>query len=217
MVPQHSVSEARSLAAVAWTPLVVLGLGLLIGGVVTLLVPQLTAVLLSTVLAVVLLALGVGRLGLARLRRDGPAGRRAADVVVGLLLVAAGVLALVNLGGSAVVVAWFIGAVLIAAGVGDLALVLTGRAGALRAPLLVLAILLVVVGLAFLFFPGVGLAALTVVFGLLLLAGGAGALVGAWFVRRAVNRAIDRAGRVGTRRTPPGGGDVIEGEVVSSD
>jgi uncharacterized membrane protein HdeD (DUF308 family) len=203
----------RSAAAIAWVPLIVVGVLVAASGGLLLAAPDATVTLLTVALALWLLLTGLGRMGLGLAMAVWPAGRRVVTVLTGLVLTVAGIAALVNISGSTAVLGWAIGIGLLLGAAGDAAVLVSGRAHRSRTALVVLALAQLVLGVVFLLEPAAGLAGIAVALGGALVAVGVIAVVGGVVVRGRVNRFVDRmAGQGGG---PDGEGpEVIEGTVL---
>ncbi len=213
---EDAVTRAKSLAVVTWGWLAVLGVLTVGFGAVALLAPALTIALLAVAVALWLLVSGVGRLGLGFAMGGWPLWRRALTAAVGLVLTVAGFTALLNVGGSTVVLAYAVGLAFGLAGLADLSAAALAHRSRGRWVLLALGIVNLVVGAVFLLRPSAGLAAIAVTLGVTLVVLGVAQVVGALALRRAVHRTIDRAAAAGQPLTGPRPDDpnVIRGEVL---
>ena len=202
----------RSAATIAWAPLIVVGVLVAATGGVVLAAPDATVTLLTVLIALWLLVTGLGRTIAGLAVSAWTAARRVPMVVTGVLLAAAGVAALVNLSGSATVLGWVIGLGLIGGAVGDVAVLVSGRAQRSRAGLAVLALAQVALGVVFLLAPTAGLAGVAIALGATLVAIGVVAVVGGLVVRARIHGYLARVTGPGR----PGGNppEVIEGRVL---
>lgn len=203
--------------------------GLLSGavGLVCVLAPAATLPLLSFAFSLFLILTGSLRVLLGLGFRRWTGWRGGLQVVLGVLLVAAGIVGLVDVVTSLRLFTVLVGVSFLLAAAGDLSLLAASRsatAGSVAAAggartrqfLLGSAVVHVVLGAVFLVVPELGLVALAVAVGVVLLALGAAQLAMAFALRRFLHRALAAANGMApvVRRRPGDDGRTIEGEVL---
>lgn len=148
------LSEAKSLFKSIRVALAVSGVLALIAGIVLLVWPQKTAVIVTAIFATYLIIAGLVYIGLGIFSGAKGGWSRVGHIVLGLVYIAAGVIAYANLGAAAatlaLIVVIFIGISWIVDGV--VALSLLGRDGS-RVWTLLYAILSIIAGIIVLFSP----------------------------------------------------------------
>lgn len=227
------LARARRTGTAAWVWLAVGGVVSLGLGLASLLAPGSTLGVLAVVLSLWLVAAGLSRVGLAAAMRTWTPARRGVQGTVGVLLAAAGVAGLLGFWDPRTVVTTVVALGFLVAAAADLGMAATGPRGAGRAATGGLGVLHLVIGLTFLLLPGVGLAVLAGLVGLVLVVLGLVQLGAAALVRALVRRADALAvrlthpprgplgppspgGRTGSGRRLPGDDDprVVRGEVL---
>ncbi len=210
----EETAALRTAATITWVPLIWVGVLVAVVGGVALAAPAATITFLTVLIALWLLVTGLGRVGLGAVMAVWSTGRRVLSVLTGMVLAAAGVAALLNLQGSAVVLGWAIGIGLLIGAAGDVATLVSGRARRSRTALVVLAVAQLVIGVVFLLEPAAGMEGIALLLGGSLVAIGVGAVVGGLVVRHRVHGFLDQVTGPGGRGPDDSGPEVIEGRVL---
>ena len=224
-----STPAPRGLAAATWGWLAVGGVLTVVVGLVCILAPGSTLTVLAVAFSLFLIGNGFVRLMLGLVLFRWAGWRRSLQAVLGVLLVVAGIVGLVDVMTSLRLFTLLVGAAFVLAAVGDLAVAVSDRrtdvrtgggpapgtlARATRWSVLASAAAHLVLGAVFLVVPELGLLALAIAIGTALVCLGAAQLVAAFHVRRLVKRAL---AAVATHGRPPGDDDgprTIRGEVL---
>lgn len=166
----------------SWKQMLSRGLIALVFGAVAVLYPLSTAMALALVWGIWALADGVTSLGQAV--RPAPPTARLLLAAIGVIGLAAGLLAVTSPGLTAVALTWILGIWLVARGVLDATLAIFGAGAASRAGLLFSGAVDLVLGALFVLNPGRAALQLAVVLGVTALVWGAGLVLAAVLTRR---------------------------------
>ena len=211
--PSQALASARSLATLTWAWLAVGGVVTIALGLIGLFAPGITVSLLAVLFSLWLIVAGVVRVTLAAGVSSWPSWQRWLVGPLGGLMIVVGLAGLVNVAGSERLLAAFIGiGFLVAAGV-DLMLAATGPRGRSRAATVGLGVVHLCLAVVFLLLPQLGLTAIAVLIGLVLLMLGTALLAAAFTLRRTARRLLAEA-EAAAGRGPDDGPRVIEGEVL---
>jgi uncharacterized membrane protein HdeD (DUF308 family) len=158
-----------AIAAMAWTAALAAAIGMLAAGVLLLVWPKATLTVVAILLGAALLVAGVFRLSDGIMSRGQSGGMRAADVVVGLLAIIAGLYCIKHHALTILLVALVVGAFWIIHGVGDLITAATQGQVPGRGLRVITGVFSLAAGLVVLFWPGISLILLLTVLGAWLL------------------------------------------------
>jgi uncharacterized membrane protein HdeD (DUF308 family) len=163
----------------------VLGAVCLILGVVALVWPNLSLVVLAVILGLQIVVAGVAQILLGLRLRTGPSWVRPVIIVLGGLVAVAGVIVMVRPGPALVVLVWFVAGAWLVEGVSEIVAGLrTGRSGGERIMTIAFGITSVIAALILFVFPGPTLILLSRITGVVLVVLGILALAGAILARR---------------------------------
>lgn len=179
-------SEARLLSAIAgmaWPAALAAGIGMLAVGVLLLAWPKATLTVVAILIGAALVVAGVFRLFDGVLARSESGGMRAADIVIGLLAIIAGLYALKHHSLTVVVLALVVGVIWVIHGISDL--VVAASAGDVpgRGLRVVTGLLSLAAGLVILIWPSISLVLLLTILGAWLLLYGVMLIVMAFRLR----------------------------------
>ena len=146
-----------AIAGMAWTAALAAAIGMLAAGVLLLVWPTATLTVVAILIGAALLVAGVFRLGDGIMARDQTGGMRAADVVIGLLAIVAGLYCLKHHALTILLVALVVGAFWVIHGIGDLVTAATQGKTPGRGLRIVSGIFGIAAGLVVLFWPGISL------------------------------------------------------------
>jgi uncharacterized membrane protein HdeD (DUF308 family) len=166
-----------------WWTLLLLGAVSLLFGIAVLVWPGATLKVLAVLVGIWLLLAGTLRIVGAFLPGRG-VGRQVLSGIVGVILFIGGVVCLRNLVNALAVLAVIVSLSWLFSGL-SATLMAFQATGAIRAGLLIVGILSILVGLVFLFVPGLSLAAVVLLIGISAIVIGAGELVLAFQIRKA--------------------------------
>jgi uncharacterized membrane protein HdeD (DUF308 family) len=158
-----------AIASMAWTAALAAGIGMLAAGVLLLVWPKATLTVVAILIGAALLVAGVFRLVDGIMSRGQSGGMRAADVVIGLLAIVAGLYCLKHHSLTILVLALVVGAFWVIHGVGDLVTAATQGQVPGRGLRVVGGVFSLAAGLVILFWPGISLILLLTVLGAWLL------------------------------------------------
>jgi uncharacterized membrane protein HdeD (DUF308 family) len=158
-----------ALAAMAWTAALAAGIGMLAAGVLLLVWPKATLTVVAILIGAALLLAGVLRLADGIMARGESGGMRAADVVIGLLAVVAGLYCLKHHALTILVLALVVGAFWVIYGIGELVTAATMGKAPGRGLKIVGGVFSLAAGLVILFWPGISLVLLLTILGAWLL------------------------------------------------
>jgi uncharacterized membrane protein HdeD (DUF308 family) len=158
-----------AIARMAWTAALAAAIGMLAAGVLLLVWPKATLTVVAILIGAALLVAGVFRLIDGIMARGQGGGMRAADVVIGLLAIVAGLYCIKHNALTILVVALVVGAFWIIHGVGDLVTAATQGPVPGRGLRIVTGLFSLAAGLVILFWPGISLILLLTVLGAWLL------------------------------------------------
>jgi uncharacterized membrane protein HdeD (DUF308 family) len=158
-----------AIAGMAWTAALAAGIGMLAAGVLLLVWPKATLTVVAILIGAALLVAGVFRLADGIMARGQTGGMRAADIVIGLLAIVAGLYCLKHHSLTVLVVALVVGAFWVIHGVGDLVTAATQGKVPGRGLRIVGGVFSLAAGLVILFWPGISLILLLTVLGAWLL------------------------------------------------
>jgi uncharacterized membrane protein HdeD (DUF308 family) len=158
-----------AIAKMAWTAALAAAIGMLAAGVLLLVWPKATLTVVAILIGAALLVAGVFRLVDGIMARGQSGGMRAADVVIGLLAIVAGLYCIKHHALTILVVALVVGAFWIIHGVGDLITAATQGQVPGRGLRIVTGVFSLAAGLVILFWPGISLILLLTVLGAWLL------------------------------------------------
>jgi uncharacterized membrane protein HdeD (DUF308 family) len=164
--------EARIVAAIAgmaWPAALAAGIGMLAVGILLLVWPKATLTVVAILIGAALLVAGVLRLFDGILARGETGGMRAADIVIGLLAIIAGLYCLKHHALTIVVLALVVGVIWIIHGISDLVVAATSGKVPGRGLKVATGLLSLAAGLVILFWPGISLILLLTVLGAWLL------------------------------------------------
>ena len=158
-----------AVAKMAWTAALAAAIGMLAAGVLLLVWPRATLTVVAILIGAALLVAGVFRLVDGVMARGQGGGMRAADVVIGLLAIVAGLYCIKHHALTILVVALVVGAFWIIHGVGDLITAATQGPVPGRGTRVITGLFSLGAGLVVLFWPGISLVLLLTVLGAWLL------------------------------------------------
>jgi uncharacterized membrane protein HdeD (DUF308 family) len=158
-----------AIASMAWTAALAAGIGMLAAGVLLLVWPKATLTVVAILIGAALLVAGVFRLVDGILARGQSGGMRAADIVIGLLAIVAGLYCLKHHSLTILVLALVVGAFWVIHGVGDLVTAATQGKVPGRGLRIVGGVFSLAAGLVILFWPGISLILLLTILGAWLL------------------------------------------------
>jgi uncharacterized membrane protein HdeD (DUF308 family) len=158
-----------AIARMAWTAALAAAIGMLAAGVLLLVWPKATLTVVAILIGAALLVAGVFRLVDGIMDRGQTGGLRAADVVIGLLAIVAGLYCLKHHSLTILVLALVVGAFWVIHGVGDLVTAATQGKVAGRGLRIVVGVFSLAAGLVILFWPGISLILLLTILGAWLL------------------------------------------------
>lgn len=158
-----------AIAGMAWTAALAAGIGMLAAGILLLVWPKATLTVVAILIGAALLVAGVFRLVDGIMARGQSGGMRAADIVIGLLAIVAGLYCLKHHSLTVLVVALVVGAFWVIHGVGDLVTAATQGKVPGRGLRIVGGVFSLAAGLVILFWPGISLILLLTVLGAWLL------------------------------------------------
>jgi uncharacterized membrane protein HdeD (DUF308 family) len=158
-----------AIAKMTWTAALAAAIGMLAAGVLLLVWPKATLTVVAVLIGAALLVAGVFRLVDGIMARGQGGGMRAADVVIGLLAIVAGLYCLKHHALTILVVALVVGVFWIIHGVGDLITAATQGPVPGRGLRVVTGVFSLAAGLVILFWPGISLILLLTVLGAWLL------------------------------------------------
>lgn len=179
-----SPSPSTDLFGAAWPMLLVLGLLTIGFGVAVLVWPAATLVVAAVLFGIWLITAGLIRLVGALASSNLSTGWRTVHVVLGVLLLGAGILALTDLVRSIGALVFVVGFFLLLDGIADLMQAIGDRAAGSRGWLAFTGALGLIAGAVVLSRPDVALVTLVVVLGVALLVVGVGRIVAAFALRR---------------------------------
>jgi uncharacterized membrane protein HdeD (DUF308 family) len=182
------------IAKMAWTAALAAAVGMVAAGVLLLVWPKATLTVVAIVIGAALLVAGVLRLADGIMARGETGGVRAADVVVGLLAIVAGLYCLKHHSLTILVLALVVGAFWIVYGIGELVTAATMGPAPGRGLKIVGGVFSLAAGLVILFWPGISLVLLLTVLGAWLLFYGV-VLAGLALALRSDTRGRGRGGR----------------------
>ena len=182
--PAVDIPSPADVLGTAWKVMLVLGLLTLGFGIAVLVWPAATLVVAAVLFGVWLIVAGLIRLIGALASKHLSTGWRAVHVVLGVLLLAAGVIALTDLVRSLGALIFVIGFLFVLDGIGDLLQAIGNRTTASRGWLAFTGALGVAAGVIVLSRPSVGLVTLVVVVGVSLLVLGIARIAAAFALRR---------------------------------
>jgi uncharacterized membrane protein HdeD (DUF308 family) len=168
---------------------IILGLIAIIIGVTILIYPSLSIATVTFLLAVGLLFVGLFRLGWGLFARNVSGGARGAAILIGLIAIAIALVVMAYPSLAATTVVIFISIAVLIYGIGRIAIGATAgqMSGAIRGLLIGTGLLMVILSIVVLIYPGLGIAFLAILLSLAFLVIGIESLA---------------AGAVGTRYTP---------------
>jgi uncharacterized membrane protein HdeD (DUF308 family) len=158
-----------AVARMAWTAALAAAIGMLAVGVLLLVWPKATLTVVAILIGAALLVAGVFRLVDGVMDRGQGGGMRAADVVIGILAIVAGLYCIKHHALTILVVALVVGAFWIIHGVGDLITAATQGHVPGRGLRVVTGLFSLAAGIVVLFWPGISLILLLTVLGAWLL------------------------------------------------
>ena len=158
-----------AVARLAWTAALAAAVGMLAAGVLLLVWPKATLTVVAILIGAALLVAGVFRLVDGIMDRGQTGGMRAADVVIGILAIIAGLYCIKHNSLTILVVALVVGVLWIIYGVGDLVTAATQGKVPGRGMRVVSGVFSLAAGLVILFWPGISLILLLTVLGAWLL------------------------------------------------
>jgi uncharacterized membrane protein HdeD (DUF308 family) len=158
-----------AVARMAWTAALAAAIGMLAVGVLLLVWPHATLTVVAILIGAALLVAGVFRLVDGIMDRGQGGGMRAADVVIGILAIVAGLYCIKHHALTILVVALVVGAFWIIHGVGDLITAATQGKVPGRGLRVVTGLFSLAAGIVVLFWPGISLILLLTVLGAWLL------------------------------------------------
>jgi uncharacterized membrane protein HdeD (DUF308 family) len=158
-----------AVARLAWTAALAAAIGMLAAGVLLLVWPKATLTVVAILIGAALLVAGVFRLVDGIMDRGQTGGMRAADVVIGILAIIAGLYCIKHNSLTILVVALVVGVLWIIYGVGDLVTAATQGKVPGRGLRVVTGLFSLAAGLVILFWPGISLILLLTVLGAWLL------------------------------------------------
>jgi uncharacterized membrane protein HdeD (DUF308 family) len=158
-----------AVAKMAWTAALAAAIGMLAAGILLLVWPKATLNVVAILIGAALLVAGVFRLVDGVMARGQGGGMRAADVVIGLLAIVAGLYCIKHHALTILVVALVVGAFWIIHGVGDLITAATQGKVPGRGTRIFTGVFSLAAGLVVLFWPGISLVLLLTVLGAWLL------------------------------------------------
>ncbi len=160
------------IARMAWGATLAAAVGMLAAGVLLLVWPKATLTVVAILIGAALLVAGVFRLVDGIMARGESGGMRAADVVIGLLAIIAGLYCLKHHDLTILVVALVVGAFWVIYGIGELVTAATMGKLPGRGLKIVSGVFSLAAGLVILFWPGISLVLLLTVLGAWLLLDG---------------------------------------------
>jgi uncharacterized membrane protein HdeD (DUF308 family) len=158
-----------ALATMAWTAALAAAVGMLAAGVLLLVWPKATLTVVAIVIGAALLLAGVLRLADGIMSRGESGGMRAADIVIGVLAIIAGLYCIKHHALTILVLALVVGAFWIIYGVGELVTAATMGKMPGRGLKIVGGVFSLAAGLVILFWPGISLILLLTILGAWLL------------------------------------------------
>ena len=158
-----------AFAKLAWTAALLAAIGMLAAGVLLLVWPKATLTVVAILIGAALLVAGVFRLVDGVMDRGQTGGMRAADVVIGILAIVAGLYCIKHHALTILVVALVVGALWIIYGIGDLITAATQGKVPGRGLRVVTGLFSLAAGLVILFWPGISLILMLTVLGAWLL------------------------------------------------
>jgi len=158
-----------AVARLAWTAALAAAIGMLAAGVLLLVWPKATLTVVAILIGAALLVAGVFRLVDGIMDRGQTGGMRAADVVIGILAIIAGLYCIKHNSLTILAVALVVGVLWIIYGVGDLITAATQGKVPGRGLRVVTGLFSLAAGLVILFWPGISLILLLTVLGAWLL------------------------------------------------
>ena len=225
-----STPAPRGLAAATWGWLALGGVVTVVLGLVCVLAPGSTLTVLAVAFSLFLIGNGFLRLMLGLVLFRWAGWRRALQALLGVLLVVAGVVGLVDVMASLRLFTLLVGIAFVLAAAGDFAVAVSDRrtdaltgggpppgtvGRATRWSVLGSAVAHLLIGVVFLVVPELGLIALAIAVGTALVCLGAAQLVAAFYVRRLVKRALSGLSfRTRPPDPPDDGPRTIRGEVL---
>jgi len=159
----------QAVAKMAWTAALAAAIGMLAAGILLLVWPKATLNVVAILIGAALLVAGVFRLVDGVMARGQGGGMRAADVVIGLLAIVAGLYCIKHHALTILVVALVVGAFWIIHGVGDLITAATQGKVPGRGTRIFTGVFSLAAGLVVLFWPGISLVLLLTILGAWLL------------------------------------------------
>jgi uncharacterized membrane protein HdeD (DUF308 family) len=147
----------QALAKMTWTAALAAAIGMLAAGVLLLVWPSATLTVVAILIGAALLVAGVFRLADGIMSRAQSGGMRAADVVIGLLAIVAGLYCLKHHALTILAVTLVVGAFWVIHGVGDLVTAASQGKTPGRGLRIVSGVFGVAAGLVILFWPGISL------------------------------------------------------------
>jgi uncharacterized membrane protein HdeD (DUF308 family) len=158
-----------AISGLAWGAVLAAALGVIAVGIMLLVWPHATLIVVAILIGAALLVAGVVRLvdGLGARRESG--GMRAVDIIIGLLAILAGLICLKHHALTIVAVALVVGAYWIIHGVGDLVVAASARDVPGRGLKAVAGLFSIAAGTVVLFWPGISLILLLTILGAWLL------------------------------------------------
>lgn len=154
-----------AIAGLAWTAALVAAIGMIAVGVLLLVWPQATLTVVAILIGAALIAAGLLRLFDGATARAETGGMRAADIVIGLLAVIAGLYCLKHHSLTVLVVALVVGVFWIIHGIGDIITASTSGQVPGRGFKAIGGVVSLAAGLVILFWPGITLVLLLTILG----------------------------------------------------
>ncbi len=182
--------EAAAAWASGWQVVLLAAVLTLVAGIILLVWPHATLIVVAALLGAALLVTGLFRLISGFTARDVSGGTRAAYVIIGLLAALAGLYCLRHLDVTVVLVAFIVGVFWTLHGIVDLAVAVTSGPGTGRGLRALVGLLSLAAGLIVMFWPSITLSILLWVMGVWLLAYGLMLGVMAFQIRHIAKKAL---------------------------
>jgi len=196
-----------SFAERAWLAVMATAVGVFAVGLILLAWPHATLTVVAILLGVSLIVAGLMKLGEGFTAREATGGRRAAYVLIGLIAVVAGLYCLRHHDVTIFLLAFVVGVFWIIHGAADLGVAITAGPFPGRGLRAAGGVLSLAAGLVVLFWPGISLVLLLIIFGAWLMF--YGVVLGAMAMRmRHTGQALRKGAAAGQRRPPASAGGV---------